>query len=100
LQSQSTASLARRVLPTLVLIAATATLTAPLAGCGTARPSTAAVAPKTVPCPEIAQYSPELRNRAAEELDLLPVGSAIEVLLNDYETLRDGLRACRSDRDG
>jgi hypothetical protein len=95
LRSESTANLARRVLPALILVAAAAV---PLAGCGTARP--AAATPKVVPCPQIAQYSPELRNKAAKELDLLPIGSAIEVLLGDYETLRDDLRACRSDEAG
>ena len=55
---------------------------------------------RTVPCPQIAQYSPELRNKAAQELDLLPVGSALEVFLSDYETLRDDLRACQDDKGG
>jgi hypothetical protein len=83
------------MLPALLLVVAASM---PLAACGTARPE--ATAPKTVPCPRMAQYSPELRDKAAKELDLLPIGSAIEVLLGDYETLRDDLRACRSDQAG
>src|SRR5689334_21791670 len=83
LRSESTANPARRVLPAFLLVAAAAAAVS-LAGCGTARPSavTAAAAAKTVPCPQVAQYSPELRDKAAQELDLLPIGSAIEVLLS------------------
>jgi len=96
LRSVGMANLARRVLTACIPLAAAASL----AGCGTARPAApgaAAAAPRTVPCPQIARYSPELRNKAAKELDLLPVGSALEVFLGDYETLRDDLRACQDD---
>jgi hypothetical protein len=107
LRSDSMANSARRALPAFALAAAA---TMALVGCGTTPPSTAittttaaSASPtqspsKTVPCPQIARYSPDLRNKAAQELDLLPVGSAIEVFLNDYETLRDDLRTCQDDQ--
>jgi hypothetical protein len=40
------------------------------------------------------EYSRELQARAAEELALLPDGSAIVEMLNDYAVMRDQARAC------
>ena len=45
-------------------------------------------------CPPAKQYSTEFRNQAAKDLDLLPLGSPLEVMLNDYEDLRDQVAAC------
>jgi hypothetical protein len=45
-------------------------------------------------CPTLKQYAPEFRDRAANDLDLLPLGSPLEVMLNDYEDLRDQVAAC------
>ncbi len=45
-------------------------------------------------CPSLPAYGADLRARAADELALLPPGSAIEELLRDYTVLREQLRAC------
>src|SRR5512132_3523016 len=56
-----------------------------LAGCATERSDGA-------PCPPVVAYSPEFL--AADELDVLPPGSAIEQMLADYQVMRDQARAC------
>ena len=58
-----------------------------LAGCATERSDGA-------PCPPVVAYSPEFLARAADELDSLPAGSAIEQMLADYQVMRDQARAC------
>ena len=58
-----------------------------LAGCATERSDGA-------PCPPVVAYSPEFLARAADELDVLPPGSAIEQMLADYQMIRDQARAC------
>ena len=58
-----------------------------LAGCATARSDGA-------PCPPVVAYSREFLARAADELDVLPPGSAIEQMLTDYQVTRDQARAC------
>jgi len=45
-------------------------------------------------CPPVAEYSREFQARAADELDLLPEGSAIVELLSDFAVMRDQARAC------
>ena len=45
-------------------------------------------------CPPVVEYSRELEARAADELDLLPEGSAIVELLRDFAVMRDQARAC------
>ena len=40
------------------------------------------------------EYSREFQARAAEELALLPEGSAIEEMLADYAVMREQARAC------
>ncbi len=47
-------------------------------------------------CPPIVEYSRELQAQAAEELALLPEGSAIAEMLADYAVMREQARACRS----
>ena len=47
-------------------------------------------------CPEIVQYDPAFQWRAADEIDALPAGSALGVLIEDYLHLRDRIRACES----
>ena len=59
-----------------------------LAGCAAARSDGA-------PCPPVVAYSPEFLARAANELDVLPSGSATEQMLADYQVMRDQTRACR-----
>lgn len=39
-------------------------------------------------CPPVVEYSREFKARAAEELALLPEGSAVAAMLNDYAVMR------------
>jgi hypothetical protein len=43
------------------------------------------------------EYSREFLARAADELDALPLGSAIEQMLADYQVMRDQARTCTLD---
>ena len=45
-------------------------------------------------CPPVVEYSREFQARAADELDLLPDGSAIAEMLADYGVTRDQAPAC------
>ena len=45
-------------------------------------------------CPPVVEYSRKFQARAAEELALLPEGSAIGEMLSDYAILRDQARSC------
>ncbi|RSK34176.1 hypothetical protein EJA01_08610 [Rhodovulum iodosum] len=45
-------------------------------------------------CPPVVEYSREFQARAAEELALLPEGSAIAEMLSDYAVMRDQARGC------
>ena len=49
--------------------------------------------PTTV-CPPVIEYDQAVLERAADELNLLPEGSAIEQMLRDYAVMRDQARAC------
>jgi hypothetical protein len=71
-------------MPRVVVLAIAASL---LAGCATERSDGA-------PCPPVVAYSREFLGRAADELDSLPAGSAIEEVLADYQVMRDQARAC------
>lgn len=47
-------------------------------------------------CDWLVEYSPAMQTRAAAELDALPAGSALRVLVDDYGELRARIRAaCR-----
>ena len=72
-------------------LAALAIATSLLSGCATdgSEPGIATA------CPPVVEYTRELQARAADELDLLPEGSAIAEMLADYAVLRDQARACR-----
>jgi hypothetical protein len=59
-----------------------------LSGCATA-PSKLSV------CPPVVNYSREFMVKAADELDAIPAGSAIDRMMQDYGTLRAQLRACQ-----
>jgi hypothetical protein len=50
-----------------------------------------------VVCPPVPAYSKPFLKRAADELNLLPPGSAIERMLADYQVMRDQARTCRRD---
>lgn len=47
-------------------------------------------------CAPVIEYGRKLQARAAEELLLLPEGSAIAQMLADYSVMREQARACRS----
>lgn len=61
-----------------------------LSGCATggSEPRTVAV------CLPVVEYSQEFQPRAAEEVELLPEGSAIVEMLGDYAIMREQARAC------
>jgi outer membrane murein-binding lipoprotein Lpp len=62
-----------------------------LAGCASALPPV----PPTVVCPALVEYDQATRNRAADEIERLPPGSALAAMLADYAALRAAVRACR-----
>ena len=74
----------RRLLAVLVI--ATSLLT----GCATAGFEPGGVAA----CPPVVEYSREFQARAAEELAVLPEGSAIVEMLSDYDVMRGQAREC------
>lgn len=45
-------------------------------------------------CPPVVEYSSEFQARAAEELDLLPEGSAIAEMMSNYAVMREQARVC------
>lgn len=47
-------------------------------------------------CPPVVAYDREFQARAAEELALLPEGSAVAEMLSDYSVMREQARVCRS----
>jgi hypothetical protein len=49
-------------------------------------------------CPPVVEYSRKFQARAAEELGMLPDGSAIAEMLSDYAVMREQARACRNGR--
>ena len=71
-------------------LAVLATVTSLLTGCATvaSEPRVASA------CPPVVEYSREFQARAADELDLLPEGSATAEMLADYSVMRDQARAC------
>lgn len=71
-------------------LAALAVATSLLSGCaaGISEPSIATV------CPPVVEYTREFQARAAEELALLPDGSAVVEMMGDYAVMRDQTRLC------
>ena len=69
-----------------VLVIATSWLT----GCATEGFESVALAA----CPPVVEYSREFQARAAEELALLPDGSAVIEMMGDYAVMREQARAC------
>jgi len=49
-------------------------------------------------CPPVVEYSREFQARAAEELALLPEGSAIAEMTIDYAVMREQARSCARPR--
>ncbi len=70
-----------------VLVIATSWLT----GCATAgfEPGGVAV------CPPVVEYSREFQARTAEELAMLPGGSAVVEMMADYVVMKDQARVCQ-----
>ena len=71
-------------------LAALAIVTSLLSGCATVRSENGRLAT----CPPVVDYGREFQARAAEELVLLPNGSAVVDMLGDYAVMRDQSRAC------
>jgi hypothetical protein len=71
-------------------LAALGIATSLLSGCATVNSDPHAVGT----CPPSVEYSREFQARAAEELALLPQGSALAEMLTDYAVMRDQSRAC------
>jgi len=69
-----------------VLVIATSWLT----GCATVGFDTSGVAA----CPPVVEYSREFQARAAEELAMLPEGSAVVEMMGDFAVMREQARAC------
>ena len=67
-------------------------MTISLTGCatGSSEPRIANV------CPPVVEYTREFQARAADEVEVLPDGSAIAEMLADYSVMRDQARGCRS----
>lgn len=70
--------------------AALAIATSLLSGCATA----GSEADIVTACPPVVEYRREFQARAADELALLPEGSAIAEMLADYAVMRDQARVC------
>ena len=71
-------------------LAVLATATSLLGGCATV----GFEPPVISACPPVVEYSREFQARAAEELVLLPEGSAVAEMLSDYAVMRDQARGC------
>lgn len=48
-------------------------------------------------CPPVVEYSREFQAQAADELALLPDGSAIAEMLSDYAVMREQAAACNAE---
>ena len=72
-------------------LAALAIVTSLLSGCATVRSEGGRLAT----CPPVVEYSREFQARAADELALLPEGSAIAEMLADYGVMREQALSCR-----
>lgn len=46
-------------------------------------------------CPTIFDYSQEVQDQVADELQALPEGSALSVMIGHYGVVRNEIRACR-----
>lgn len=71
-------------------LAVLAIATSLLSGCATVRSEHGRLAT----CPPVVEYGREFQAQVAEELVLLPEGSAIAEMLSDYSVMRDQAKAC------
>ena len=72
-------------------LAALAIATSLLSGCATVRSEYDRLAT----CPPVVEHGREFQTRAADELVLLPKGSAIAEMLADYGVMREQALSCR-----
>ncbi len=72
-------------------LAALAIVTSLLSGCAKVRSEYDRLAT----CPPVVEYGREFQTRAADELVLLPKGSAIAEMLADYGVMREQALSCR-----
>lgn len=70
-------------------LAVLAITTSLLSGCAMVRSENGRLAT----CPPVVEYGREFQTRAAEELALLPEGSAIAEMLADYAVMREQARS-------
>lgn len=61
-----------------------------LSGCATG----VSESPIATGCPPVVDYGREFQARAAEEVALLPEGSAVAEMLADYAVMREQAKAC------
>ena len=61
-----------------------------LNGCGTGGSDGGSVV-----CPPVVEYSPAIQERAAQEVQLLPMDSSVVGMLKDYAVMREQARHCR-----
>jgi len=71
-------------------LAVLAITTSLLSGCATVRSEDGRLAT----CPPVVEYGREFQAQAAEELALLPQGSAVAEMLSDYAVMREQARVC------
>ena len=71
-------------------LAVLAIATSLLGGCATVGSETGG----SGACAPVIEYSREFQARAAEELALLPEGSAVAEMLSDYAVMREQARVC------
>lgn len=71
-------------------LAALAIVTSLLSGCATGGSDGSGPGA----CPPVFEYSRELQSRAAEDLALLPDGSAIIKMMGNYAVMREQTRTC------
>ncbi|KAB2888396.1 MAG: hypothetical protein F9K32_16605 [Desulfobulbaceae bacterium] len=67
-------------------LAALAIATLLCSGCGTGI--------SDMGCPRVVPYDRAFQNRAADELQAMPAGAAVVVMMADYAAMRDQARAC------
>lgn len=72
-------------------LAALAIVTSLLNGCATVRSEDDRLAT----CPPVVEYGRDFQTQAADELVLLPKGSAIAEMLADYGVMREQAQSCR-----
>lgn len=73
-----------------------------LLGCALALSNCSPAPPVAVSgaCPSLPVYDAALQTKAADEVAAMPAGSVVaEVLLPDYGSMRDAVRACMAARD-